>query len=466
MTIPFHGHGIAEPIGLEYIAGSLRRAGFTTAFRSYNELEAWLPGQETRVSLFSAVTHMWPSVVVDAHAAKRRGNRTIVGGYHACSVWRSMDRGPFDFVVAGEGENVVSTLVSGVLGNGDAPSEMHADVFVRTDAIEEIDALPNPVRDVRFLDKYRLFDVMWPPPSLQRRTALVLFSRGCARDCGFCSSKTVWGTRVRLRSVDSIVGELKGLKQQFDTNTIVIIDQSFGQDTQWSLDVCKGIQEAKLGMNWYHQSNLTIDKDVIRAMADAGCTKIGFGVEGLSPSAAKKVKPVHPHDFGYVNDLFDYCTSLGLFVKAYLMLGFPWETEEVISEYFEWLPRLRTSQVRICYMTPFPGTAYWERYSDQLISEDWSDFDTVRMPVVRNPNISVSRYAQIHRDLFHVFYGSEEYAKEVETMIERFPHYSQSYREFCKYLSLHGMITGKEEWLDCVKDGRRETSSLAVNQPS
>jgi hypothetical protein len=33
-------------------------------------------------------------------------------------------------------------------------------------------------------------------------------------------------------------------------------------------------------MTWYHQSNLTVDRDVIRAMAAAGCTKIGFGVEG------------------------------------------------------------------------------------------------------------------------------------------------------------------------------------------
>lgn len=466
MTIPFHGHGKAEPIGLEYIAGSLRKAGFETTFRSYSELEAWSPGQKARVSLFSAVTHEWPSVLVDAQAAKRRGNRTIVGGYHVCGLGEGMDRKPFDVVVAGEGESVVGTLISNLLSKGDMPSAIPPDLFVRTDAFEEIDALPLPVRNVRFLDKYRLFDVMWPPPSLQQRTALMLFSRGCARDCGFCSSKTVWGSRVRLRSVESIVSELKQLKQQFDTNTIVIIDQSFGQDMQWSLEVCQGIQEANLGMNWYHQSNLTISKDVIRAMADAGCTKIGFGVEGLSPSAAKKVKPFHPHNFGYVNDLFDYCTSLGLFVKAYLMLGFPWETEEIISEYFEWLPRLRASQVRICYMAPFPGTAYWERYSNQLITEDWSDFDTERMPVVRNPNISIDRYAQIHRDLFHAFYGSEEYAKGVETMIERFPHYLQSYHEFCGYLSLHGMITGEEEWLDYVKNGGRETSGLAVNQPS
>lgn len=460
MTIPFHGHGKAEPIGLEYLAGSLRQAGFETAFRSYNELEVWSPGHELRVSLFSAVTHEWPSVVVDAQAAKRRGNRTIVGGYHVCGVWKGMVRESFDVVVVGEGESIIGTLVSNLLDKGDAPSVTHPDLFVRTDAFEEIDTLPHPVRDVRFLDKYRLFDVMWPPPSMQRRTAIVLFSRGCTKDCGFCSSKTVWGTRVRLRSVDSIVGELKDLKQQFDTNTIVIIDQSFGQDTQWSLDVCKGIQEAKLGMNWYHQSNLTIEKDVIMAMANAGCTKIGFGVEGLSPTAAKKVKPVHPHDFGYINDLFDYCTSLGLFVKAYLMLGFPWETEDVISEYFEWLPQLRASQVRLCYMTPFPGTAYWERYSDQLISEDWSDFDTEQIPVVRNSSISVGRYAQVHRDLFHAFYGSEEYAQGVEKMIGRFPRYSQSYYEFCKYLSLHGMITGEEEWLSLVGWGNSPHAAI------
>ena len=93
----------------------------------------------------------------------------------------------------------------------------------------------------------------------------------------------------------------------------------------------------------------------VRVMGEAGCSKIGFGLEGISPRAISIIKPVNPCDIDSVNALFDFCNSLGLFVKAYLMIGFPWETEEIVREYFEWLPGIRANQVKISYFTPFPG---------------------------------------------------------------------------------------------------------------
>jgi anaerobic magnesium-protoporphyrin IX monomethyl ester cyclase len=302
---------------------------------------------------------------------------------------------------------------------------------------------------------------MWPPTSQQKNTAIVLTSRGCKHACEFCASSSVWGRGVRYRSTKNIVAELRELKARFDTNTIVIIDQSFGQQKERTLDVCRAIREAELGMHWYHQSNLTVHREAIEAMADAGCTKIGFGLEGISPAAAERVKPVHPSDFDWVNDLFDYCTSLGLFVKAYLMIGFPWEDEAIIREYFEWLPKLRASQIKISFMTPFPGTAYWEQYSDQLVTNDWSHFDTVSMPVVRNPQITVEQYRRIRQELFRAFYGSPSFADGVRRMITRCPHYVLSYREFCRYLAHHGMITGQEEWPRLVGwNGQAEVCSV------
>ena len=256
---------------------------------------------------------------------------------------------PLDYCIQGEGEEMVVQLAVELIGGEKHRAKLRggSDKVIRAQRIEDLDRLPMPFRSREYLGNYRICDVMWPPTTGQVNVALVLASRGCCNSCDFCASSTVWGSHVRNRSSDNIVRELVTLKEEYETNAVVLIDQSFGQKKAWTLDVCKAIQDADLGMNWYHQSNLTIPRDVIKAMADAGCTKIGFGLEGLSPRAAQRVKPVHPHDFEYINDLFDYCTSLGLFVKAYLMIGFPWEDEDIIREYFEWLPCLRASQIKI-----------------------------------------------------------------------------------------------------------------------
>jgi radical SAM superfamily enzyme YgiQ (UPF0313 family) len=216
-------------------------------------------------------------------------------------------------------------------------------------------------------------------------------------------------------------------------------------------------------MSWYHQSNLTISCDVLQAMAAAGCTKIGFGLEGISPRAVERLKPHNPHDFGFINDLFDYCNSLGLFVKVYLMLGSPWETQQDIKEYHRYVSGIRANEIKISYFTPFPGTRAWEQYKNQLVTRNWEHFDTVAMPVVHNPWISVRQYHAIRMELFQTFYGSDTYYDVTAQMLRRFPHYVQSYREFVDYLRAFDMITGDEPWLELL-GLNRESVSLACRE--
>lgn len=181
------------------------------------------------------------------------------------------------------------------------------------------------------------------------------------------------------------------------------------------------------------------------------------------------VKPQNPCDFELVNGLFDYCNTLGVLVKAYLMLGFPWETEDIIRDYLSYVSRLRANQIKVSYFTPFPGTPAWNQYKDQLVTHDWSHFDTVSMPVVFNPRISVAQYNAIRRELFQTFYGSPTYYDVTVAMLRRFPHYIDSYREFVDYLRAFDMITGREAWLELLGLNREvvaATSHATVGEAS
>jgi radical SAM superfamily enzyme YgiQ (UPF0313 family) len=455
--ISLHGHGEPESIGLEYVAGSLASTGYSCHFRDNNELIVSLENGPASLCLLSALSCEFPKVIDAAHRAKARGETTILGGYHASGSQDTLSDVPFDYVVIGEGELAAPAIVKAhISGDNSALDGFESRTvdsvrIVGAPRITYLDALPAPLRAEDRLAQYRIYDLMWPPASRQRNTALVLGSRGCANDCDFCASSSVWGRGVRLRSKEQVVEELRSLVGRFGTNTIVFIDQSLGQAKRWTLDLCRAIQDANLGIHWYHQSNLTIHRDLIQAMARAGCTKIGFGLEGISPRAISMIKPVNPCDIEEINLLFDYCNSLGLFVKVYLMIGFPWETEGIIAEYYEWLPKIRANQVKISYFTPFPGTRDWAKYRNQLVTKDWEDFDTVRMPVVYNPRISVLQYREIRTALFKSFYGSPTYADVTRRMIRAYPHYAESYREFADYLQHFEMILGDETWLECVR---------------
>ena len=463
-----HGHGKSESIGLEYIASILTNAGFSCRFQRYSVLHVTSPKSQLKLILLSSITCELQQIKNEAHCAKSQGNITVLGGYHACGCKDDLANDPFDYIVVGEGEEVALAIAKAhLLGEWDDLNQFEvrgvgSTRIVTANRIEVLDFLPFPLRSKKILSQYRIHDLMWPPASLQQNPALVLGSRGCVHNCDFCASATVWGQGVRLRSTEKVVEELQDLQARFDTNTVVFIDQSLGQIKKWSIDLCTAIKNNVQGINWYHQSNLTVDRDVIRAMAEAGCKKIGFGIEGVSPDAISRIKPVNPFDYDTINELCDFCNELGIFVKAYLIVGFPWETEEVVDEYFEWIQKLRVNQVKISYFTPFPGSRAWEQYSNQLVTTDWSDFDTVKMPVVRNPNISVERYHEIRNLLFKAFYGSTSYADVTSKILRLCPHYVQSYKEFAAFLQHFDMITGDEIWLEWLNQNQAEKVSLVA----
>lgn len=461
--LTIHGHSQPEPIGLEYIAGSLSLLGYSCRFRSQNELTVTSTSENATLSLFSALCCEYPGVVDAAERARARGDTTVLGGYQASGLHENWGGKPFDIIVIGEGEQVIAAIAKAVIRGEDTDlkgceSRNCGTVrIIRAPQIRDLDALPEPLRAKERLAQYRIYDLMWPPASRQKNAALILGSRGCANDCDFCASSAVWGHGVRLRSKERIVEELRHIKGDFGTNTTVFIDQSLGQAVQWTHDLCGAMKRADLGINWYHQSNLSIGRDVLRSMADAGCRKIGFGLEGISPRAIAKIKPENPREIDTINSLFDYCNGLGLFVKVYLMIGYPWETEETIREYFEWLPRIRANQIKISFITPFPGTRDWTRYGNRLVTSNWCDFDTVKMPVIHNPNISVVRYQMIRSELFKSFYDSRTYADLTHELIRNHPHYIDSYLEFSSYLKFFSMVSGKSPWLERVRRGARIT---------
>lgn len=468
VSTSFHGHGRPEPIGLEYIAAPLVNAGYRVSFISDSEIEVYQDHKPIRISFFTSFTNSWPEVKISAKKAKKKGNYTVAGGYHVCGTTKNISRDYFDIVVHGEGEEICveiadalirkmpNSKLENIINDSPCASVLYAN------RIENLDDLSWPLREAKYLNRYNLYGLVWPPPSEQRNGAILLASRGCAHSCDFCASESVWGKGIRFRSPDDVVAELKDLKARFDTNTFVFIDQSLGQAKKWTFELCNAVQKANLGMNWYHQSNLSIHTSVVKAMADAGCAKIGFGLEGISPSAVKKIKNFNPHNLEVTNKLFDYCNSLGIFVKVYLMIGYPWETPQIIDEYFEWISRIRANEIKISYITPFPGTRDWEKYKDKLISNNWSDFDTVQMPVIRNEHITVEHYKKIRDNLFHAFYGSSTYDDITMKMLQNYPHYKDSYRQFADFLIGFGMISGKETWLHWVEYSRPENSSIVA----
>lgn len=377
-----------------------------------------------------------------------RGNITVIGGYHVSGIYKTDELIPFDYAIIGEGDLVVKEVMKEIIKKGKPKGNLPKVVI--SDQIRDLDQLAFPIRATGFLNQYKLTDLHWPPPSKQVNTALVLGSRGCKNSCNFCASSTIWGDGLRLRNPDSIINEIWQLKENFGTNNIVFVDQALGQDTSWTNSLCQKMIEERLDINWYIQTNITIDPSLIPIMAEAGCTKIGFGVEGLSARAVERVKPVHNNHMVFLNDLFTHCNTYGIVSKAYFILGFPWETPEMIQEYYDWIIQLKVNVIKISFFIPFPGTIVYEKYKNQLVTQNWDYFDLVQMPVVYNPSISVDEYKKIRKNILRTFYMCKEFRNIAADLITKYPKMIESYLEFYDFLQEQEMLeasTHIHEWL-------------------
>ncbi|MBL78828.1 MAG: hypothetical protein CMH70_02100 [Nitrosomonadaceae bacterium] len=140
--------------------------------------------------------------------------------------------------------------------------------------IEDIDALPT-------IDK-ELFE---PHVSIEN-SYLSTPSRGCPYVCNFCSlsflgaeAKRLGGPRVRERSVDSLIEEVKNHVTKYKSKWVDFRQPVMASSKNWAVDFFKKYkEEIGLPFRCFTHPHL-VNEPAIQAMRDANCFAIQMGVE-------------------------------------------------------------------------------------------------------------------------------------------------------------------------------------------
>jgi len=446
------------------VRGCLAQAGYSLDTVTPAALEAVLPKVSTL--LFSATTCQWPTVCEIAARVRdhHEGHRLIVGGVHVSAIPDDAGSDLFDRVVVGEAETVISDLLDD-LSDSSVRSRRGSTGprVVRSTRGADPEVFPRPVRRTEDVRGARLRGLMFPAPSKQFGAAALLLSRGCNHSCSFCASHVVWGPRLRRRGIEGTITEVGSLTNDFGANVLVLVDQALGEDVQWTREVCTRLSAHERGPRWYCMSRPDIDRSLLSDMARGGCTKIGVGVETADAEWRHVLGRPDGGELEQLNELFRACNEVGILVKAYFIVGFPWETQRYLLETTRrFLDALEANELKITFFTPFPGTLDWKRYSNQLLTRDWRYFDTECIPVVRNPRIDPDEYRAIREELLRSFYASPTYTRTWRRFVSRFPEYQPSWDEFAGFLLNHRQVSGQEEWVRHCRQGRAPHAIAAV----
>jgi radical SAM superfamily enzyme YgiQ (UPF0313 family) len=391
------------PLGLAYLAAVLRKEGHEVLIydADYNAN----PSKMDLTRLEDSYPHYLKSLKDDSHPIWQEMRETIqnfnpdivgitvwttfvASAFKIASICKEYDRGvpvvmggphisikgeevmkicpDVDFLVRGEGEESFVELARALVrskeyGAGiDEPSAISHELsaikgisyrwngkIVRNperEFIQDLDSIPFPARDILLnKDSYSSEDM-----------GLLMSSRGCPYNCSYCATG-IWKRKVRYRSTDNIIKEIKFLIDTYGTKQFAFKDDSFTVNRKRVLAFCDRLINENLNINWDCNTRVDlVDEDLLRKMKAAGCNGIKVGIETGSERVLRLINK---------KIIFDQCRKaaklfrkVGIHWTGYFMMGLPSEIKEEVYQTLKFMKELKPDYASLSVYEPFPGT--------------------------------------------------------------------------------------------------------------
>jgi radical SAM superfamily enzyme YgiQ (UPF0313 family) len=404
------------PLGLAYVAGALRHAGFDvtaidavgealdTRHPTVNDCFIYglspaetverIPADTSVIGIAFGFSFEWPFARELARAVRARFRDALLigGGEHVTAVPRqSLEEGPLDVVVLGEGEETTVAVASAVQTGDFRPSEIpgigyndaggRAVLNARRLRMRDIDAIPWPAWDLfpirNYLDAGVGFGVN------RGRSMPILASRGCPYQCTFCSSPSMWTTRWLARDPDLLLDEMEYCQKTFGAENFDFYDLTAIVKKSWIVSFCQKIKQRGMLFTWQLPSGTrseAIDDEVARLLFESGCRNLSYSPESGSLAVLKRIKKRIKIDA--VVDSIASCHRASMNVKCNVILGFPGETVGNVFETYRFILRMALAgayDISLWSFSPYPGSELFDEIARRrgLVLDD-AYYDSLR----------------------------------------------------------------------------------------
>jgi radical SAM superfamily enzyme YgiQ (UPF0313 family) len=303
----------------------------------------------------------------------------VLGGYHATlmseEIAASADAVHIDFIVRGEGEIAFRRLVNALDGQdnvADIPSLSfkEGNTFVHNEraAACDLSALRLPIRDQRRLT--------WGYHFIFNKIEVMETSRGCTRDCNFCSMRHMYGRSYRTYPIGRVMDDLDYICRLKKTRMIFLVDDNLLLNPKWVDEICEAI--IKRG---YRDLNLIVQSDcisvvknegMVRKMSRAGFRGMFLGIENVS---ANHLEALGKADVANVSrQAIDICHQNGIMVIGGAIFGLPDDDEEAIRKNYFFLKSIDIDAFYCQILTPYPMTTLRQNLLQEGLVADPAEY--------------------------------------------------------------------------------------------
>ncbi len=378
--------GFYPSLGLLYIASHLEKYSSHSVevldavveqISSYEALEERIRKSNPDIVGIQMLTFTARDALLTARTVKKidRNIPVVVGGPHPnIYINETIAFDEVDIIVLGEGERIFTDLVNR-LSNGENINDMpgialkdngKAIINDQKGYIEDLDELPFPARHLTPFKKY--YSIL----GTHATYATMVSSRGCPFRCLFCD-RAYHGKIYRKRSAENVVQEMKEC-ENMGIQEIDFQDDLFTFKKERVLEICDLLISGKSKLKWNVRARVdTLDKTLMKKMAEAGCQRMYIGIEAGTPEIQKVLRK--NIDLDKAKEVFKWARDYGISTLAYLIIGSPQETKELIARSIKYSIKLNPDFAHIGIMTPYPHTDLYSLGLEKgLYNDYWREF--------------------------------------------------------------------------------------------
>mgnify|MGYP006078743651 FL=1 len=225
----------------------------------------------------------------------------------------------------------------------------------------------------------------------------ILATRGCPYSCfNYCTYPLQQGRKVRSRSAEDIIEEIKHWKTTLNTNKFIFRDPVFSINRKFTVELCKKIIENKLDIVFLIETHLkNLDNELLDLLYEAGLRIVYVGIESSSDVILNSIQRMTvTNDEQY--EIIKNCKERNIIVKSMFMIGSPEDTEKTIKDTIEYATILPNQLVQFSVFTPYPGTPIYKDYSKKITVKKYEEFNQYNL-VYKHENLDQNKLNKLKR---------------------------------------------------------------------
>ncbi len=318
------------------------------------------------------------------------------------------------YIISGEAEETLKEILEEQLEPKDILGLWYREGFVAKFSgvrpfIENLDELPFPARHLINNNLYRR-------PDNNKVQAVIKVSRGCPHHCFFCLATPTSGQKVRMRSPENIISEIRECMTKYKIKNFIFWSDIFNQDREWTMNLCQQIIKSGLKFTWSANTRAdTADERMAKLMYKAGCRLVSIGSESGSQFILDKIgKNITLNE---IRDTVKAFKNAKIKIYNYFVLGLPWEDEDTANATIDFAIELDTDFVSFYTATPLPGTRFYN-FAIKEMHEDIESFDNAYyMPMLNSYSLSKEQILNFHKLAVKKYYLRPLYILKMLTKI-------------------------------------------------